>query len=151
MIRKVSNFLDKHRLILVLVILFLFSLIFIGTSLGLFFTHNFDNLKCEKNVDDNICLNNNLEILKKPEEVKKEIFLEYKNSIESLKEEYNLPKFNYYTAYYYTLASNLDYSKNKRNMTLNEFFNLYSNTYNLETFYKNNNLFYQIFFPYKLV
>ena len=149
--RKISNFLDKHRLILVLLILFMVVLIFIGVNLLIFFNYHFEALDCEKEINDEVCLVNNLEILKNPEETKKEIFLEYKNSIDSLKEEYNLPEFDFYTAYYYKLASNLDYSKNKRNMTLNDFFNRYCNSYSLDTFYKNNNIFYQIFLPYKLI
>ena len=79
------------------------------------------------------------------------VFKEYEGEIKELVKEYDLPEFNFYTAYYYELASNFDYQKNKRNETLNKYFKIYSNTYNLEKFYKKNNLFFRIFYPYKII
>ncbi len=151
MSKKISNFLDKHRLILVLSVLLLISLIFILVNLYIFFHYKFEALECPVNTKEETCINKDITILKEPEKKREEIFKEYEDNILELKEEYNLPDFNFYTAYYYTLASNIDYTKNERNITLNQFFNDYSNTYKLDEFYKNNNLFYQIFLPYKVI
>lgn len=134
-----------------IIILLVVSLVFMGVNLYIFFNYNFEELSCTKNINEDICYNDKKEILKDPENEKKKIFKEYKDNIEILKKEYKLPDFNLYTAYYYSLASNMDYTMYKRNESLNNFFNDYSNTYNLEEFYKNNTLFYQIFLPYKML
>ena len=149
--KKISNFFDKHRIILGIFIILIIFLIFLGTNLYIFFNYNFKKLECTSNIDEYVCLSDNIEILVNPDKTKKEIFKEYENSIKDLQDTYDLPDFDLYTAYYYTLASNIDYNLNNRNMTLNNFFNQYSNTYNLEEFYKDNNLFYDVFLPVKLV
>ncbi len=151
MIRKIVSFFDRHRFILSLFLMLLVSIIFILVSLILFFNHDFEALKCNKDIDQEICNYNNKEIFIKPEESINKIFREYKIEIEELKKEYKLPEFGFYTAYYYELASNFDYQKNKRNETLNKYFKIYSNSYNLEKFYKKNNLFFRIFYPYKII
>ena len=149
--KTLSKYLDKHRLILTLLILLIISIIFILVSLLLFLNHDFEAYECTKNKDEEICLYKSLEIFKNPIESKDKFFLEYQDEIKSLVKEYNLPEFNFYTAYYYELASNFDYQKNKRNETLNRYFKIYSNTYNLEKFYKRNNHFFSIFYPYKII
>ena len=150
MIKKALKFLDNHRIILILLILIIISIIFISFNIYAFFNYKFIKLECTKNINEELCYNNNTIILINPDNKKEKIFKEYKNNLKSLKETYKLPEFNLYTAYYYTLASNVDYKMNKRNKTLNDFLNNYSNTYNLEKFYKKNNLYYRIFLPYYL-
>ncbi len=151
MIKKVNNFLDGHRIILVLLILAIISAVFMIVNIYMFFNYKFVGLECIDKINQEVCLNNGKEILVNPEESKKTILKEYKESLANLKETYDLPEFNLYTAYYYTIASNLDYNKYERNEKLNTFLNQYTNTYDLEEFYKNNNLFYDLFMPYKLV
>ena len=113
-----------------IIILLVVSLVFMGVNLYIFFNYNFEELSCTKNINEDICYNDKKEILKDPENEKKKIFKEYKDNIE---------------------ISKMDYTMYKRNESLNNFFNDYSNTYNLEEFYKNNTLFYQIFLPYKML
>ena len=150
MIKKVINFLDNHRLILALTMLLFLTLIFLLVAIFIFFHYNFKPLDCTKDIDDNLCFHDNIEILKEPDSYKNNIFKEYSSEINSLIKNYNLPEFNKYTAYYYKEVANLDYNKYKRNETLALFFTHYSNTYNLDNFYQTNNLFYEIFYPYKI-
>ena len=148
--QKIINFFDKHRLILILFILLIISLVFTLTKLYVFKNYNFSPFKCTSKIDDNTCLYKNTPILVNPNKTKEEIFKEYAFYIDKLKQDYQLPDFNYYTAYYYAEASNIDYNITSRNKTLNTFFNNYVNSYNLKKFYQNNSLFYEIFYPYKL-
>ena len=145
------NFLNKHRFLLVISILFLIVICFIIIKLIIFKTYHFKPYTCTSMVDENTCLYNNITILKEPTKYKDKIFKEYENYINDLITEYNLPEFNNYTAYLYLLASNYDYSLTNRNETLNMFFNYYVNTYNLKEFYQKNTLFYDIFYPFKLI
>ena len=150
MLQKTIKFLDNHRFLLVLLLLILFIILFFIVSIFIFFNYNFKPLACTKNIDENTCYHDNIKILKEPQTTKETIFKNYAQELQTLKTTYNLPEFNYYTAYYYTKISELDYEKNKRNETLYEFFTYYSNTYNLTEFYQTNNLFYEIFYPYKI-
>ncbi len=151
MIRKVVSFFDRHRFILSLFIMLIVSMIFIMVSLFMFFKHDFEAFKCSKDIDKEVCIYKNKEIYSNPDKSINKVFKEYEGEIKELVKEYNLPEFDFYTAYYYELASNFDYQKNKRNETLNKYFKIYSNTYNLEKFYKKNNLFFRIFYPYKII
>lgn len=151
MISKLNNFLLNHRLFLVLFILILISILFITLNLTLFFHHKFTALTCDTKKDEEICLNNKTEILSNPTKTLDNLFKEYAKEIKTLQDEYKLPEFNFYTAYYYLEASNYDLNKNNRNATLNTYLNLYINTYNLKEFYEQNNIYFSIFYPYKLI
>ncbi len=151
MIKKLINFLERHRIIFALIVIILVSLIYIIVNVVMFFKHDFEAFKCSKNNGEEICIYNNKEIYADPKSSIDKIFKEYEREILELKKEYKLPEFNFYTAYYYELASNFDYQMNKRNETLNKYFKIYSNSYDLEKFYKKNNLFFRIFYPYKII
>ena len=145
------NFLNKHRFLLIISILFLIVICFVIIKLIIFKTYNFKAYACTSLIDENTCLYNKTTILKEPDKYKEQVFKEYENYLNDLIKEYNLPEFNNYTAYLYLMASNYDYNLTNRNKTLNTFFNNYVNTYNLKEFYQKNSLFYDIFYPFKLI
>ena len=150
MIKRVINFFDQHRILLILLILFLIISIFIGVNSYLFFHHDFEVLVCTEEIDEDYCYHKNIKILKDPENSKEEFFAEYQDEIESLQEEYHLDEFNFYTAYYYQVASRLNYEINSEYKILKDFFEAYANTYNLEEFYKDNNFYFNLFYRYKI-
>ena len=145
------NFLNKHRFLLIISILFLIVICFVIIKLIIFKTYNFKAYSCTSLIDENTCLYHNITILKEPDKYEEQVFKEYENYLNDLIKEYNLPEFNNYTAYLYLMASNYDYNLTNRNKTLNTFFNNYVNTYNLKEFYQKNTLFYDIFYPFKLI
>ena len=69
---------------------------------------------------------------------------------DELIEKYNLDEFNNYTAYYYLVASRLHYETNEEYKILVEFFEAYTNTYNMEKFYFDNTIYFNMFYPYKI-
>ena len=146
----IVNFLNKHRIFLIILILLLISLSFLTIKLIIFKTYHFKPYSCTSLIDENTCYYNDLIILKNPNSYQKDIFLEYQNYLNDLVKTYNLPEFNNYTAYLYLLASNYDYNITNRNETLNIFFKNYVNTYNLKEFYQKNVIFYDIFYPFKI-
>lgn len=149
-LKKIINFLDRHRLILVLLILLLISFLFLGINSLLFLYHNFKPLECDKKIEDNYCYHENIKIFVEPEEEKNNFFKNNSKEIKILKETYNLPDFSYHTAYFYSLASELEYNMNEENNKLYDFFATYKNTYDLEKFYKKNIFYYEIFYDYKI-
>ncbi len=151
MIKKVVSFFDRHRFIFVLVILFLVSFIFIGVKIFTFLNHKFEALSCKDKIKETTCMVGNKEIFLEPEEEINKLFKEYDKEIKDLKEQYNLPEFNFYTAYYYYLVSKIDYQMYGRNESIMDYLYIYINTYNLEEFYQKNNVFYEIFYPYKII
>lgn len=96
------------------------------------------------------CYNKETKIYRYPEEIKKVIFTEKKDDIKALKEKYKLPDFNFYTSYYYEVASLLNYNETEENKDLLEFFTNYNTSYNLSEFYKENVLYYNLFYRYKI-
>lgn len=150
MIKKGINFLNEHRLLLIILILLLFIIIFFAVNIYLFFHHEFTAFKCSENINEEICYYNDLEILVNPESTKKAFFKRYDDEIEELKENYNLEEFNYYTAYYYLTAARLQYETKTEYKLLLEFFERYVNTYNLEDFYFDYVLYFNMFYRYKI-
>ena len=150
MIKRVVSFFDKHRLFLVLLILLVIVILFLGINSYLFLHHEFTALNCTEEIDEEYCYHNDTEIYKNPEESAYVFFEKYSDEIEELKENYNLDEFNFYTAYYYLVASRLHYEMNEEYKLLVEFFEVYANTYNLEEFYFDNTLYFNMFYPYKI-
>lgn len=148
--KKIVNFLDKHRLLLVLIILLFISLIFFSIKVYQFKTIDFKKLECTKDAHDNYCFNKETLIFVNPENAKNKFFKENKKQIEELKKNYKLPDFNFYTAYYYEVTSLLDYKNSGENKYIYDFFKILSNTYSLEEIYKKNTFYYEIFYPYKI-
>lgn len=150
MIKKVVSFCDKHRLFLVLLILIFIIILFLSINSYLFLHYDFKALNCTNNIDENYCYHDNKKILIKPESSKKEFFKKYEKVIQELKTKYHLADFNFYTAYYYLTASKLHYEINGEYKVLQDFFESYVNTYNLEEFYLKNNFYFNIFYHYKI-
>ena len=150
MIKRVINFFDRHRILLVFMILLLIVIIFIGINSYFFFHHDFEALTCTEDLDEEYCYHENTRILKDAENSKESFFDEYQEEIASLQEEYHLDEFNFYTAYYYQVASKLNYEITKEYKVLADFFEAYANTYDLEEFYKANNFYFNLFYRYKI-
>lgn len=151
MSQKIVKFFDKHRFILVVVCILLVVIIFFGVNCYLFFHKNFLEYKCSTSIDDNYCYYGDVKILKDPLGYKDKIFLEYENTLEEFIKKYNLPEFNMYTAYYYSLAGKMEYNITHANESLFVFFESYVNTYDLLEFYKKYNFYFEIFYPYKII
>lgn len=149
MIKKIINFFDNHRLVLIITILFIICLLFFSIKTYLFFHYDFSNYPCDEQIDKEYCSHNDITILINPEKAKNTFFKEHAEKIQELKEEYNLPDFNFYTAYYYQIAAQLNYYNNNEEELLN-FFTTYVNTYDLQNFYLQNTLFFEIFYNYKI-
>lgn len=147
--QKIINYLDNHRLILVILILLVISIIFFSYKSYSFLHHEFKSLDCEDKIDDIYCKNNGLIILIEPEEEKNKIFKDYKKEIEKLKKDYNLKDFSFYTVYQYKVASEFNYYNGGKEELYN-FFTYYINTYNIEEFYHKNEFYFEIFYNYKL-
>ncbi len=150
MLKKAINFLDKHRFLLILSILFIIVLVFISIKSYLFLNYNFEALKCTKNKDDIYCYNKNVLIYKEPEKIKKDILAVYSNDIAKIKKEYELPDLDMYSFYFYQVVISLEHSKKNNLEDLLIFFKTYSDTYDLENFYIKNNFYYDLFRDYKL-
>ncbi|MCM1052737.1 MAG: hypothetical protein NC483_01995 [Ruminococcus sp.] len=150
MLKKVINFLDKHRFILVLLILFIVVIAFISFKSIMFLNHDFEALNCTKDKDEVYCYNNDTLIYDEPEKMKKDILSIYKSDIENIKKEYKLPELDMYTLYFYQVAVSLEHSKENNLEELLIFFKTYVDTYNLEEFYIENSFFYSLFKDYKL-
>ena len=143
------KYLDNHRFILILLILLSIVIIFLGTKSYLFLNHHFISLKFTANIDENYCWHKDLKILNN-NSYKDEFFLEHKDEIEKLIANYNLPKFSNYTSYYYEVVSNIDYKITSQNEDIYLFFKAYNNTYDITNFFRQNTLFFEIFYPYKI-
>lgn len=150
MIKKLINFLNNHRVILVLLILLLISILFLSINSYRFLHHTFQNLTCTKKIDDIYCYHENIKIFQNVEKSQETFFKEKEKQIEELKERYDLPKWNKYTSYYYEIASLLDYKYGYCEEELYNFFHIYNNTYKISEFYKDNNFYYDIFYHFKI-
>lgn len=150
MIKRIINFFDNHRITLVILILFLITLAFVSIKSYLFLHHDFIPLNCMSNINDEICNHNNMIIFTNPEKSKSAFFAQYNPEINKLQETYNLPEFNYYTAYYYELVSEIDYKLKNGREELYTFFNQFSNTYSLNDFYLKNTLYFDIFYYFRI-
>lgn len=148
--KKIINFLDNHRLILVILILFLITITFFCIKSILFLNYKFTNLDCTKNINETYCYYKETKIYINPEVQKEEIFKEKEKDIKILKEKYKLPKFNFYTSYYYEVAALLNYNETNENKDLLEFFTYYNASYNISDFYKENVLYYDLYYRYKI-
>lgn len=148
--KRITSFLDNHRVLLVFLILALVVIIYLGINTYLFFHHNFVKLECTDKIDKEYCYHDDEEIFIDPEESKKAFFLQYEKVIADLQEEYHLADFNYYTAYYYLVVARLNFDINKEYKILEDFFQTYVNTYQLEDFYLKNNFYFNLFYRYKI-
>lgn len=150
MIKRVINFFDCHRFVLVLLILLLFSLCFFGIKTFLFFHHDFKSFPCTEKRDNTTCIYQDKVIFVNPEESKEHFFKEKKEEIKKLIKDYHLPAFQFYTSYYYEIASLVNYNETSKGEDLLEFFKVYNNSYDITNYYKENVLFYNLFLPYKI-
>ena len=150
MIKKIISFFNKHRFLLIISILLLIIILFLTINIYFFFHHNFIALECTKKINEEYCYYNDTKILIKPEATKNAFFKRYDDEIAKLKEEYNLDEFNFYTAYYYLVAARVQYETKEEYKILLEFFEQYSNTYNLEDFYFKHVLYFDLFYGYKI-
>lgn len=148
--KKIIKFLDNHRFVLIILVLLLISISFLSIKSIFFLNHKFQNLACTNDIDEMYCYNKETKIYRYPEEIKKVIFTEKKDDIKALKEKYKLPDFNFYTSYYYEVASLLNYNETEENKDLLDFFTYYNTSYNLSEFYKENVLYYNLFYRYKI-
>lgn len=85
-----------------------------------------------------------------PKKSKEKIFNNYKDEIKELQENLNLDDFGFYTAYYYQVASDLNYEIKKENKELKDFFEIYANTYDLENYYLENSIYFKWFYRYTI-
>ena len=150
MIKRVVNFLNRHRFLLIIIALLIITILFIGINSILFFHHQFNKLTCTKELDEEYCYHENTKIFINPLNSKDIFFEKYADEITQLINEYNLDEFNNYTAYYYYYASKINYEKNNEYKILLDFFKTYIDTYNIEEFYMENNFFFNIFYNYKI-
>lgn len=148
--KRVVNFFDEHRVVLIFLILILIVIIFLSINSYLFFHHEFESLTCTEEIDDEYCYHNDIKIFVNPEKSKEDFFTRYDDEIEKLIDDYHLDEFDFYTAYYYLVASRLNYDINSEYKILQDFFETYVNTYNLEEFYMENNFYFNLFYPYKI-
>ena len=148
--KRVVNFFDEHRVVLIFLILILIVIIFLSINSYLFFHHEFESLTCTEEIDDEYCYHNDIKIFVNQEKSKEDFFTRYDDEIEKLIDDYHLDEFDFYTAYYYLVASRLNYDINSEYKILQDFFETYVNTYNLEEFYMENNFYFNLFYPYKI-
>ena len=148
--KKIISFLDKHRLILIIILLLIISFSFISVKSFIFLNHQFKKLECTNDIDETYCYHKEIKIYKDPEVEKKNVFKEKEATIESLKEKYQLPNFNFYTSYYYEVASLLNFNETDENEDLLTFFTSYNNSYGISNFYKENVFYYDLFYRYKI-
>ena len=148
--KKIASFLDRHRVLLVFLILALIVIIFLGVNSYLFFHHDFLKLECTSEIDDEYCYYEDIVIFRDPEKSKEIFFAQYESVMADLQEEYHLADFNYYTAYYYLVVARLNYDINSEYKILEEFFQNYVNTYQLEDFYFQYNFYFNLFYRYKI-
>ena len=85
--KRIASFLDKHRVLLVFLILALVVIIYLGVNSYLFFHHDFLKLECTEEIDEEYCYHDDIEILKDPEKSKEAFFLQYEDLILDLREE----------------------------------------------------------------
>lgn len=149
MIQKVVKFLDKHRLLLVLIILAVVVIVFLGVNILCFKFHQFKPRLCTENIDGVYCFSKGAKVFVKPEAIKKTFFKENKELIKDLVQRFELPEFNNYTAYYYKVTSEI-YAGMTGDDKLYEFFNTYSVTYDLYHFYIDYSIYFDMFYPFKI-
>ncbi len=147
MIKISLNFFDKHRILLIFLLIFIFFGMFLGIKSLLFINHNFKALECKQELNAEKCYYENTLIFVNPAESKKKFFEEYYLEITNLKKNYELPEFNMHTAYFYEVASLLDYNMAEGKEEVYNFFKTFSDTYNLKDFYQKNIVFYDLFYP----
>ena len=150
MIKKAINSLNQHRLLLIRIILLLIIITFLSINSYLFLHHKFQALTCTEKIDEEYCYHNDIKILKNPQSSQEAFFKKYDDEISELQEKYHLDEFNFYTAYYYLVASRLNYTINNEYKIMEEFFEAYTNTYDLEQFYFKNNFYFSLFYNYKI-
>ena len=122
--KRVVNFFDEHRVVLIFLILILIVIIFLSINSYLFFHHEFESLTCTEEIDDEYCYHNDIKIFVNPEKSKEDFFTRYDDEIEKLIDDYHLDEFDFYTAYYYLVASRLNYDINSEYKILQDFLKL---------------------------
>lgn len=150
MIKKLINFLDKHRFLLILLILMFITVIFLSIKSYQFLHHSYKSLTCTEEIDERYCYSQNIKIFKDAESERKAFFKEKEEQIKTLKEKYELPKWNKYTSYYYEVVSLLEYNNSTCEEEIYNFFHIYNNTYEISEFYKDNIFYYDIFYHFKI-
>lgn len=150
MIKRIINFLDRHRVFLVFLILLIITILFFTINSILFFSHSFKSSSCTENIDEVYCFHNDNKIFKNAESERKKFFKESKEKIDNLKENYDLPDWNKYTSYYYEIVALLNFNNKGTDEELYNFFHIYNNTYDITNFYKKYNFYYDIFYHYKI-
>ena len=148
--KKIIKFLDKHRFILILLILLIISILFIGINSFIFLNHRFQKLNCTTKIDDKFCYYKNTKIYINPEEERDNIFKEKETELKALKEKFKLPDFNYYTSYFYEVTSLLNYNETDEEEDIYEFYKNFNASYNIDNFYKENTIYYDLFYRYKI-
>lgn len=150
MIKKVCNFLNNHRIFLTLLLIFVTFGVFLGIKSLIFINHNFVKLECSKNLGQDTCYYGDNLIFINPDKSKQSFFESHIVEINDLKEEYELSDFNMFTAYFYKVASELDFKMSDGKEEVYTFFKIFSDTYNLEDFYLKNIVFYDLFYPNRI-
>jgi len=148
--KKIINFFDHHRLILVCCILIFVASLFIGINSFFFFHHKFTAFTCTSELDDTYCFHEYNQILKNPEESKNTFFKEKASEIKALQKKYKLKEFNFYTTYYYEVASLLNYNETGEGEELYTFFKNYNRSYDIPNFYKKYVIYFDLFYHYKV-
>lgn len=151
MIQKIINFLNNHRLILVILILTLISLTFLTIKSIVFLHHKFNSFNCTQELDETHCFHNDIQILIEPEKTKEKVFKEKSKEIKELQQNYKLPKFSKYTSYYYEVASLMYFKETGEYEELVTFFKNYNRSYDIVNFYKKNVIYFDLFYHYKIV
>ena len=90
MLKKIINYFDHYRIVLIFVILLIITLLFLGINSYLFLHHDFIALTCTEELDDEYCYHDEIKILINPEESKNNFFEKYDDEIKMLQEKYNL-------------------------------------------------------------
>lgn len=151
MIQKIINFLNTHRLILVILILMIISIFFLTIKSVIFLNHKFNAFDCTADLDETYCFHNDIQILIEPERIKEKIFIEKAKEIKELQKDYKLPKFSKYTSYYYEVASLMYFKETGEYEELVTFFKNYNRSYDIVNFYKKNVIYFDLFYHYKIV
>lgn len=150
MIKKVLSFLDEHRVLLAILLIFITFGAFLGIKSLIFLNHNFVSLECSQEKLGDKCYHDEDIIFVDPDKSKNEFFLEHDQEITNLQEEYELPEFSMFTAYFYEVASELDFKMSDGREEIYNFFKVFCDTYNLEEFYLKNIVFYDLFYPNRI-
>lgn len=148
--KKVINFWDNHRIILVLSILLIVAILFLGIKSLIFINYKFEKLECDSNIGEDKCYVGERVVLVNPMKSKKDFWENHEEEIDQLRLEYELPDFSMHTAYFYEIAALLDWKLADGKEEIYDFFKVFCDTFSLEDFYQKNIVFYDIFYPERI-